>query len=152
MRFDSLIMSNNKTVNGLINIGDRKIQDEFLEEYTDYLFKHNIRPFHSLDRFLLLKPDGSISDLQHIFGYIDSASVYDNYFEGVLSIDVTELLNPCNEFAAQYFCEHISDPKYRDHATIILFVSDFSLDETNRFERRLDRYLKVKRIDSSSIM
>lgn len=150
MRFDELML-NRKTVNCIINMKDRSEQERFLEEYTDYLYKNDIRLFRGLDRFLCLKLNGSLSDVQNVFGCIDSSSVYSNYYEGVLSIDVTELIYPRNELSAQYFCEHISDPKYADHATIILFVDDLSSEEAKRFGNRLDGYLKVKKIDYSSI-
>lgn len=151
MRFDALVDDKRTVVNALINVGDRTEQESFLREYSDFLCTNSLRTFHSLDKHLLFHLDGSLDNLKYIFGCIDSSAVYDNYFEGVIAFDVTELLYPRNELAAQYFCERLSDPRYSDHATIVIFVSDFQAETTKRFEHRLEGYIKCKRIDYSKV-
>ncbi|MBP5261780.1 MAG: hypothetical protein J6Z43_06615 [Clostridiales bacterium] len=147
MRFDTLIEGKNKISHALINTSDRTTQEGFLRDYSDYLYENKLRTFHGLDRLLLYRPDGSLDDVKYIFGCIDSSAVYDNYFEGVLAFDVSKLLYPRNELAAQYFCERLSDPKYSEHATIVVFVNEYGSESTQRFEKRLSSSIKCKKID-----
>lgn len=123
--------------------------ETFLQNYSDFMYRNHLRPFHSLDRYLFYDLDGSLAQLKHCFGDIDSSAVYDNYFEGVLGFDITDLMLPQNKNAAEYFFKMIDSTKYNKHANILLFFDVSANPNARRIEeycseRRSFRILKIE--------
>lgn len=91
------------------------------ETITDILSTYHLRDFHGLDEYLEYKLDGSKSNLEWVFSDIKDNAIYENYYKGVVSIDVSQLAKVLNEYQMKYFEENIK--KVSEHATVILYCS-----------------------------
>lgn len=121
--------------------------DSFAQEYANLMAENKLRVFHGLDRYLFFTLDGTLSQIKYVFGCIASAAVYDNYFEGVLAFDLTELLLPRNRMAAEYFCKTICQPQYSLHANFLFFVDDVNGTDTGRVLGNLSVKIRLMTCD-----
>ena len=133
----------------VINISDEDQKDEFLYELTSIMSAEKLRPFHALDRWLYFSLDGSKENLLTHRGIIESSTVFDNYFEGVLAFDATALLLPVNRNAKEEFYKMVSAKEISHHSTIIIFLNDMSSEFALDFLSGLAKHLSFSNVELS---
>ena len=131
----------------VIHLSDEEQKDELLYDLTSIMAKENLRPFHSLDRWLYFSLDGSKDQLNTYRGIIESSAVYDNYFEGVLAFDVSALLLPVNRSAKETFFNIVSSKDISDHATLIIFMNEMTGNNAQDFLYGLRKSLDYKTVE-----
>ena len=135
----------------IIDIQEESKRVEFLEEFSYSLFLNNLRKFHGLDLFLYYSLDGSIRQIEDLESLIDTAAVYDNYYEGVLAFGIDKLLLQTNRLSREMFLQLLENTKYNNHATIILFVDDLSDKATKDFLSDCDKWIDFKIVGYTKI-
>lgn len=83
------------------------------------LVSNKLRDFNGLDEYVEYKPEGALSYIKWMFSDIEDNAIYGNEYKGVVSIDVSRLVNYQNEYQVEYFLTHLK--RVAKHATLILF-------------------------------
>lgn len=161
MKLDLIISEEKKRVinNGIfsmpnhyvIDIPTEEEQDCFLYELSSLMYSNKLRLFHGLDRWLYFNLNGSQSQIDTIKGIITSSSVYDNYFEGLLAFDASELLLPTNKKSRDSFIRMISSSEYSHHATIVVFLKEINGVLTKEFLDELSEHIDYRIVEYSKI-
>ena len=99
-------------------------REDFLYDFSSMMYKNRFRIFHSLDRYLYFNLDGSVMQIRNANGAIKSACCYDNYFEGVIGFEVSQLMLPTNQLSRKEFFRLISSEDIRNHANLVFFMKD----------------------------
>lgn len=134
--------------NYIINLDAGNGQTLATEIITDILVDNKLREFHGLDEYLEYKPDGSMADIKLMFADIEDNAVYDNGYKGVVSIDVTKLVNVQNGYEMKYFEEHIK--KVSETATIIIYCSSILGIKGTKLKERISNIIgNVREINVS---
>lgn len=93
----------------------------FITDYvTDYLYDNKLISFAELDKSMEYKLNGTYKQLVDVFLDIKERAVYTNRFEGLISIDITDLALYINESQTDYFFEQYE--KLSEAATVLLFI------------------------------
>ena len=135
----------------VIDIQEESKRIEFLEEFSYSLFLNKLRKFHGLDLFLYYSLDGSIRQIEDLESLIDTAAVYDNYFEGVLAFGIDKLLLHTNRLSREMFLQLLENTKDNTNATISLFVDDLSDKATKDFLSDCDKWIDFKIVGYTKI-
>lgn len=101
----------------LLDEGDG--QTYITEVITDILVNNKLRDFNGLDEYLEYKPDGALPYIKWMFSDIEDNAIYGNEYKGVVSIDVSRLVNYQNEYQMEYFMTHLKIVV--KSATVILY-------------------------------
>ena len=101
-------------------------QTYITEVITDMLVSNKLRDFNGLDEYVEYKPEGALPYIKWMFSDIEDNAIYGNEYKGVVSIDVSRLVNYQNEYQVEYFLTHLK--RVAKHATLILFC-DTTLGE-----------------------
>lgn len=91
------------------------------EAITDILLEYELREFHGLDEYLEYKPDESKASIDWMFSDIEDNAIYDNSYRGVVSVDVSSLVNVLNQYQMKEFEEKIQ--RVAENATVIVYCS-----------------------------
>lgn len=94
-------------------------QTYITEVITDMLVSNKLRDFNGLDEYVEYKPEGALTYIKWMFSDIEDNAIYGNEYKGVVSIDVSRLVNYQNEYQVEYFLTHLK--RVAKHATLILF-------------------------------
>lgn len=102
-------------------LDDKQKQSEFTE-YTAEMFEmHKVRRFGGVDRHLDYTLDGTLSQIGKMLFEIKSAAGYTNFYEGIISVDVSALSDSLDEKQSKYFFAEIA--KCAEYATVIFYAS-----------------------------
>lgn len=116
------------------------------EAITDILSEYKLREFHGLDEYLEYKPDDSKASVDWMFSDIEDNAIYDNGYRGVVSVDVSRLVNVINQHQMKCFEENIR--RVAEHSTVIIYcATDLGLKGEKLVNRLKDALDKVKVID-----
>jgi hypothetical protein len=100
---------------------DKGNGQSIIAQYISNEFQtHKIRNFGGLDFLLEYRFDGTLSQLKQVFADINSNAVYTNHYEGVISLDISELLFYINESQIEYFISEIEI--LGSFSTIIMYL------------------------------
>ena len=116
------MLKEKKAEHFLVGLDSEEEQTELVEYVTDFLEKHNIRHFGGRESYLEYCLDGSMTQLQWIFGDIAASATYTNEYEGVIAMDIALLAPKVREAQMTYFLNAIK--QVSKHATLILFVAE----------------------------
>lgn len=95
-------------------------QTRAVEYIADMLNESGIMPFNELDDYLEFRPGSNMTDLRSMFSQIDNSAVYTNTYEGVIAVDVKELLIHVNEGQFAFFINEMK--RLSQRAVIVFFV------------------------------
>lgn len=105
----------------LINLDKGNGQTTLTSYIADAFQEYGVRHFGGLDTYIEYTLDGSMTQLEDIFDYINnSAAVYTNEYEGVIAMDVTALAAPGNAAQMAFFLKEIAH--IGEHATFVFYV------------------------------
>ena len=132
--------------NMIIMMNPRNGQTYTTEAITDVLAEYKLREFHGLDEYLEYKPDGSKASVDWMFSDIEDNAIYDNRYKGVVSVDVSKLVNVLNQYQMKCFEENIR--RVAECATVIIYCATDLGVKGEKLVNRLRKVLdKVKVID-----
>lgn len=127
--------------NMIIMMNPRNGQTYTTEAITDILVKYKLREFHGLDEYLEYKPDGSRASIDWMFSDIEDNAIYDNKYKGVVSVEVSKLVNVINQYQMKCFEENIRS--VAEYSTVILYCArDLGVKGeklVNRLKKVLDK-------------
>lgn len=106
----------------MVTLESEEEQEEVVEHVTDFFQENAIRHFGGRESCLEYCLDGSMAQLQWIFGDIAASATYTNEYEGVIAMDIAHLAPKVNEAQMAYFLQKIKEVS--KHATLILFLSE----------------------------
>lgn len=116
-----------------------------LVEYIMGCFKENgILDFRSgVDDYIEFELDGSLQQMRTVFAQIDAAAVYDNEFNDIIALGVSDIANHLNEVQ---FTEFISNcKKICDNAFVIFYIHS---NPSNAEERLVEKLVSsISNID-----
>lgn len=115
-------------------------QTYITEVITDTFSDNNLRDFKAIDEHLEYIVDGSLSYIKWMFSDINDNSVYDNVYKGVVSVDVSKLVNYQNEYQMEYFENNLK--KIAKGATIIVFCNTKTGKNGDRLVARMKEVLE----------
>ena len=109
---------------------------------ADYFEKSHRLCFSNLDRVVELKVNSfSLKSTAELFYQIDSYCVYTNPadgFDGVISIDISDLKYHLEEPQFEYFCKNI---QFRSNTAFIFFVDTDNSDDTKKLMTEIQRHI-----------
>lgn len=114
------------------------------EAITDVLSEYKLREFRGLDEYLEYKPDESKTAIEWMFSDIEDNAIYENSYKGVVSVDVSGLVNVMNQYQMKYFEENIE--KVAKNATVILYCSPNLGAKGDKLMHRLNEVLDRSKI------
>lgn len=106
--------------NLLIQLDAGNGQTTICKFIADNYAKSQVRSFKSIDLFLEYTLDGSLRQLENMFRDINAHAIYSNEYEGIVSIDISNLAEHLNEAQISYFFTNVK--KTAKNSTLIFFV------------------------------
>lgn len=104
-----------------ILLDDKQKQCRFAEYAAEMFETHKVRRFGGFDSHLDYTLDGTLCQINKMLFEIKSAAGYTNFYEGILTFDISALSDSLDEKQSKYFFAEIA--KCAEYATVIFYAS-----------------------------
>lgn len=129
----------------LINLDKGNGQTTVTSYVADVYQEYGVRQFKGMDMYLEYILDGSMDQIDKIFKYLhQSAGVYTNEYEGVISMDISALAAPNNAAQMAFFLKEIAS--IAEYATIILYVPSAINSNMSNFIDKIRKVLRSMKV------